>query len=497
MDEKDKLLMVKQYGQQIHEQFLRPNLTFLNSYLDRVLYAFQSKQPNVQFSDKVLWGVYVSVDESVLKANVSSFIERFFKLRNVDYLIGHSGVSVGAVKPGRSAVQIGIKIGNVQQSMDLTQFEYVLLEPIQNALFEIIDRWFIGGIIRTLIKLAHQGKLKPENWSTAVNQLGQVISSHLSEILTHSYYIVQNIEDIPEIESVVDEFVEMVFERIPPGSPEFGEVLDELSDMIAHSYERTFRRRMTEREKISVKNSLSNIKHTWEEMVTYREGYEQGGLVSSIQALFAGLKIARQPRGEGFGVWDLMKTKTKEAIFKLFGKKETFNLESIVRGLVTDVVEKYLRAPYVYLDTVVGPNLGFGQQAGGQPPQAPQIQPPKSPPKPPPGQLPQPRQLPRGPIGPSAGGKRVPRIFYIKQIKTKDPKKVKPITKLPPLSEVVYRILLWWKNLSERDKAVLSSILRRYLTETDDNVRKELERELVSVAKGLGIPVKFKEKKTD
>lgn len=77
-----------------------------------------------------------------------------------------------------------------------------------------------------------------------------------------------------------------------------------------------------------------------------------------------------------------------------------------------------------------------------------------------------------------------------KQIKVKPPKKPKPIKKLPPLPKAVEQILLWWKNLPTESRKVISGILHSYLVETDPDVRKALERELVETAKRLGIPIK-------
>jgi len=77
----------------------------------------------------------------------------------------------------------------------------------------------------------------------------------------------------------------------------------------------------------------------------------------------------------------------------------------------------------------------------------------------------------------------------VKQIK--DVRKPKPITKLPDLSKAVTQILLWWKNLPEERRRAISGILRAYLTETNPKIKKELEKELISAAKRLGIPVRL------
>lgn len=93
----------------------------------------------------------------------------------------------------------------------------------------------------------------------------------------------------------------------------------------------------------------------------------------------------------------------------------------------------------------------------------------------------------------SLSGTRIPirkTSMLYKQIKVKPPKKPKPIKKLPPLPKAVEQILLWWKNLPVESRKVISGILHSYLVETDPDVRKALERELVETAKRLGIPIK-------
>lgn len=91
-------------------------------------------------------------------------------------------------------------------------------------------------------------------------------------------------------------------------------------------------------------------------------------------------------------------------------------------------------------------------------------------------------------FGSYLGGQATRKLM--KQIKVKPPKKPKPIKKLPPLPKAVEQILLWWKNLPQDSRRVISGILHSYLTETNPDVRKVLERELVETAKKLGIPIK-------
>jgi len=484
MEKRNELPLSKQTNPQ---HFLEPTYEALNYVADRIIQSHQTSKP-MRFPGDVLWGVYVSFDTDTLIATICSHIEEYYRSRGFPFLLKFVSYSnVGRSSPVGSFLRIGIKIGKNQRDFVLRDVERYLYAPVSSALVEIVEQWLEEKFLRTYLPAAKSRQLTEKEWIREFNNMKQVIDEHISGIRATLSNLRQRLSNEPGVQRAVEEIVEEVFKQFSPGSPEFGEILDGLTEYISHVYERTFGEKVSGREKESIRRELGAKVYTWEEAKILREALRRSGLINLGFFLWNAAKITWKRRQlEGYGVWDLMKRKTKERILSLL---ERLTLDSKEEEKIMLMIGDYLYAPLRYIDHLAT-QVNFKQQLGGQTPQIPQVKPQIGPPPPP--KVGQPSAPSYSPFGGRRG-----MIFFIKQIKIKEPKKVKPITKLPSLSDVVYRILLWWKNLSDKDKAVLSSILRRYLTETDDEVRKELERELVSVAKGLGIPVKFKEKQTD
>jgi len=366
--------MRKENDQSLLKQYVRyiePDFEILNHIADSIIFTTWSNRP-ITLSDRIFWGVYVSVDMDTLETNIRSLIESYFKIRHIGYLLQYIGTSGESSQLDKPFISIGIKVGDIQESIELRQIENILFEPIRKALYDVIDNWFLRKFVQTLLPAARTGRLTAERWSEGINSMTQVINEHLGRISTDLSAIIQGLDSIPEITDIIDEFVEGVFNKIPPGSPEFSKILDEFSEKIASVYKRTFGEEMSGKEKESLRKNLSAKVATWDETEVLREMFRRSGLINLTAFLWNAAKITwKRRRLEGYGVWDLMKKKTKEKIFDLFSmkkktKEEIFDLfrreqwRVVSRiGSLSNVIGKYLFAPLKYLDTVVGPDLGF------------------------------------------------------------------------------------------------------------------------------------------
>jgi len=412
--------------------------------------------------------------------NVNEKINEF--LQYIDNKMGMSSVPLA----DETLIEVLVKVGDDTYTFRIPGVDSILVSAIVSGVSQ-----FIRGAFPDAFRHFLQGALIPKDYNNLVSDAQNTYNTVATKL--------QQFLKLPELEFVSDlvrENIEKFMKtNFDVGSQKFRELVDKLVSEVASATE------MEPEEAEKLREDLSSRILDIEGMKRLsRLGYATT-LSSALDALLylirAGKELSEMAeryemgRKPGLGTWMyIVDGLTKSAVRGLYDAGRELWKET--QGKILDqngVLPRFLNAVLDFFKDALGK---LGRQV---PQQGPTYTPPKGP------SLKKPASGAKGPGFPSPGfgnlGGGYGRIFYIKQIKTKDPKKVKPITKLPPLSEVVYRILLWWKNLSERDKTVLSSILRRYLTETDDNVRKELERELVSVAKGLGIPVKFKEKKTD